>query len=510
MTFRLNTAVALAELPLNFVPLVSDSDFKTIKTDLVYNSAGLLVYWNFLDVAGNFTQTQITPASSGNYSIANQGNGIYGMVIPASGGASVNNNAAGMGWFSGLATGVLPFVSPRYIFSPAQVNNSLVVGSEQLHVNVQQMYNMSLDITAAGSVDSLGIMEKGLAQSVAADRIQIRAAASFADNFFKGATVYIVDAATGAKQRRLCTSSDGATDTLFISPNWDVTPTGSIYYQVFASAAATADTILTAPGLRTALGMSAADMDTQLSAISNAMVDGFATVTTVTDKLDTTLELDGAVYHFSANALELAPAGGGGGGGLDAAGVRAAIGLAAANLDAQLSTLAGYSDSLEGALGTVADNVANIQTRIPAALSGGRMDSSVGNVETDAITAGAVSSGAVNKMQAGLATGSALTTVGGVVDSIAAAIAALNDISAAAVKAEIVAALSADTYAEISAIPADTTTLANMLRLVFAMSKNELQQTATQQRLRNGAGTGNIGTAAISSDGTTLTRGKLS
>jgi hypothetical protein len=56
----------------------------------------------------------------------------------------------------------------------------------------------------------------------------------------------------------------------------------------------------------------------------------------VTDKLDTALVLDGAEYQFTANALELAPAGGGG---LDAAGVRAAIGLAAANLDTQLADI---------------------------------------------------------------------------------------------------------------------------------------------------------------------------
>jgi len=41
---------------------------------------------------------------------------------------------------------------------------------------------------------------------------------------------------------------------------------------------------------------------------------GLTTVSNVTSKLDTTLQLDGAVYRFTANALELAPTGGGGGG----------------------------------------------------------------------------------------------------------------------------------------------------------------------------------------------------
>ena len=43
-----------------------------------------------------------------------------------------------------------------------------------------------------------------------------------------------------------------------------------------------------------------------------------AAIKVVTDKEATMLVLDGAVYQYTANALELAPAGGGGGGGGDA------------------------------------------------------------------------------------------------------------------------------------------------------------------------------------------------
>lgn len=57
-------------------------------------------------------------------------------------------------------------------------------------------------------------------------------------------------------------------------------------------------------------------------------------IKTVTDRLDTALELDGAVYRFTANALEQAPSSG-----LDAAGIRSAVGLASANLDTQLGTI---------------------------------------------------------------------------------------------------------------------------------------------------------------------------
>jgi hypothetical protein len=53
---------------------------------------------------------------------------------------------------------------------------------------------------------------------------------------------------------------------------------------------------------------------------------------------------------------------------LDAAGTRAAVGLASANLDTQLGAIAGYVDT----------EITDIQSRLPAALVGGRMDCSVG------------------------------------------------------------------------------------------------------------------------------------
>jgi hypothetical protein len=83
---------------------------------------------------------------------------------------------------------------------------------------------------------------------------------------------------------------------------------------------------------------------------------------------------------------------------LDAAGIRAAVGLATANLDTQL-------------LGIQADTD-NVQTRLPAALVSGRMDSSVGAmaanvvtaaaIATDAIGAAELAADAVTEIQAGL------------------------------------------------------------------------------------------------------------
>lgn len=65
---------------------------------------------------------------------------------------------------------------------------------------------------------------------------------------------------------------------------------------------------------------------------------------------------------------------------LAAAGVRAAVGLAVANLDTQLMAIQAGAD--------------DIQTRIPTALSGGRMDSVVGSMGSGVIVSGSFGSGA--------------------------------------------------------------------------------------------------------------------
>jgi hypothetical protein len=89
---------------------------------------------------------------------------------------------------------------------------------------------------------------------------------------------------------------------------------------------------LDAAGTRTAVGLASANLDTQLSTIDTVVdailvdtgtdipaslttIDDFldtevAAIKAVTDKLDTALELDGAVYRYTTNALEQAPTGG--------------------------------------------------------------------------------------------------------------------------------------------------------------------------------------------------------
>ena len=117
---------ALAEVPVNIMPLLDDTDFKSREVSIAYNAAGIDLVWNFVTTAGAYTQTAVTPTTGGNYDWAHQGDGMYSIEIPASGGASINNDTEGFGWFTGLVTGVLPWRGPIIGFRAAAMNNDLI------------------------------------------------------------------------------------------------------------------------------------------------------------------------------------------------------------------------------------------------------------------------------------------------------------------------------------------------------------------------------------------------
>lgn len=142
----------------------------------------------------------------------------------------------------------------------------------------------------------------------------------------------------------------------------------------------------------------AADVTTELqsglaTAAALATVDGIVdTIVATTDKLDDTLEDDGGTYRFTTNALEQAPSGGGSLTANDVwthatrtltaldedsttldldATIRGAVGLSAADLDTQLSTIDDYLDTeMAAALAAVDTEVAAIKAKtdnLPAA-----------------------------------------------------------------------------------------------------------------------------------------------
>lgn len=151
---------------------------------------------------------------------------------------------------------------------------------------------------------------------------------------------------------------------------------------------------------------------------------------------------------------------------LDAAGIRTAVGLASANLDTQLSTIDDFLDTEIAALTTL-----------------------VNDVPTNAELATALASAD---------------------DAVLAAIAALNNLSAAQVNAQVLDCLAVDTYAEPSqGAPAATATLAAKINYIYKAWRNKKTQTATTFSLFADDGTTVDQKATTSDDGTTTTVGEV-
>lgn len=132
--------VDLSEVPINIMPLIDDTDFKSIEASLVYNQAGLALKWNFITTAGAYSQTAVTPTNTGGaHDWVNQGGGYYTIEIPATSG-TINNDTEGFGWFSGVATGVLPWRGPIIGFRKASMNN-VMIDNGTLQDNLEDMFD---------------------------------------------------------------------------------------------------------------------------------------------------------------------------------------------------------------------------------------------------------------------------------------------------------------------------------------------------------------------------------
>lgn len=132
-------------------------------------------------------------------------------------------------------------------------------------------------------------------------------------------------------------------------------------------------------------------------ATSSALASSFALVLADTDDIQTRLPatLSSGLMRSSVESMATDS--------LTSAAVSAAAVTKIQSGLAQASTVA-------GSFGAVISDTEDIQSRLPATLSSGRMVSSAEAISTDAISAAAVSSAAVTKIQNGLATASSLSS----------------------------------------------------------------------------------------------------
>lgn len=150
--------VALAEVPVNIMPLIDDPDFKSREVGITYDQAGMDLVWNFVTTAGAMSQTAVTPTTGGAYDWAHQGDGMYSIEMPASGGGDINNDTEGFGWFTGFATGVLPWRGPIIGFRAAGLNDLLI---DSAYSATRGLAGTALPAAAADAAGGLPISDAG-------------------------------------------------------------------------------------------------------------------------------------------------------------------------------------------------------------------------------------------------------------------------------------------------------------------------------------------------------------
>lgn len=150
-----DTAVTV---PVNVLSLIDDTDFKTREIGIVYNQAGMDLVWNFQTTAGATTQTAVTPTTAGVYDWAHSGDAMYKIEIPASGGGSINNDTEGVGWFTGICTGVLAWRGPFIGFRAAELNALLI---DDAYSATRGLAGTALPAAAADAAGGLPISDAG-------------------------------------------------------------------------------------------------------------------------------------------------------------------------------------------------------------------------------------------------------------------------------------------------------------------------------------------------------------
>lgn len=280
-------------VPVNIFPLTDDTDFKTRETSVAYNQSGLDLIWNFVTAAGVQTHTAVTPTDTGgNYDWVNIGHGMYNIEIPASGGASINNDTEGFGWFTGFATGILPWRSPVIQFSPANVVNSLVTGSDILDVSVTQWNGTAVHTPGTAGIPVVDVHD-------------VTFPTNFEDLAIVDTTGTVSLAATPPTVAQIRTEMDSNSTQLAAI----VADTNEL--QTDWANGGRLDLILDGRSTITEAQVNA-QCDAALLDYDPATGTESAAIKTIVDKVDGAMELDGAVYRFTTNALENSPTGTGG------------------------------------------------------------------------------------------------------------------------------------------------------------------------------------------------------
>jgi hypothetical protein len=152
-------------------------------------------------------------------------------------------------------------------------------------------------------------VNEGLAQAGSSTTITLNTSASSNDDAYNGQLIFI-RSGTGQDQVALVEDYVGSTKVATIrtrsaNGQWAIVPDTTSAYVMIPNLTWTIAEIQA--GLATTTQLTT--VETKIDTLDNYVDTEVAAIKAVTDKLDTTVVLDGAVYQFTANALELGPSG---------------------------------------------------------------------------------------------------------------------------------------------------------------------------------------------------------
>jgi len=403
---------------------IVDSTDGTPETGVVYNTSGIDLEYRregaaSVDITEATLAALTTAHADGGF--LHIGNGYYRLDLPD---AAVAAGVAGV-LVHGTVTGMIVMGCYIEIITSTVDANIVQISGDS---GAADALEIAYDGTA-GPVPEHGISDQGTAQSATATTVVLRAAAAFADDTLIGCVIGVLGSTQGYWQFRSITDNVLSTDTVTVD-TWTVTPSGTITYKIWGSPpastsapvpanivqiggdAVTADAAdnfntffdnastvsavviddvpdtgggLDAAATRAALGMSSANLDTQLGGLQSDTND-------IQTRLPAALtggRIDASVGAMAAGVVTAAAIA------TNAIDADAIASDAVTEIQSGLATAAALTTvddlldtempALTAAVAALQADVTDLDTRIPAALVGGRIDSEVGSINGTAV-----------------------------------------------------------------------------------------------------------------------------
>lgn len=391
MDMWMDVDTALSEVPVNLMPLVDDTDFKTIEDAVAYNASGMALFWHFVTTGGAYTVTAVTPTTGGTYDWTDQGTaGIYTIEIPASGGASINNDTEGFGWFTGKATGVLPWRGPVIGFRAAALNNLLI---DDAYSTTRGLAGTALPNAAADAAGGLPISDAGgLDLDARLDAaISSRGTSTLTQTQVTGGAYALNSASFAFNTAHDFTTTQKTSIGTAVAASAVASVTGNVGGNVAGSVGSVTG----------AVGSVTATVSADVVSISGS--------STAANNAEIVLDTDFAtnynttVYKWNVNLVDIAGS---------------AVSVMSAQLGVRVVEMA--NDTITA--GIIADGAIDAATFAANAIT-------ATSIASDAFTAAKFASDVTTEFQSGLATASALSTVAGYLDTeIAAILADTNEL----------------------------------------------------------------------------------